>query len=164
MFVLQRCAVTVLLALSFASLRVEAGERLQISGNYGGFDKSQVLELGKNHVLVSVVNEGTGYLIDAPHNNTPMQLAAGPCGGSVEIKEGVASGRGHCVRTNPQGGKWLLDWEVDTDASKGLTGKWSIKGLEGNAAGWKGGGSWGPSVQTGQGRFVNHFVGWLEKP
>ncbi|MBX9632067.1 MAG: hypothetical protein K2X67_16245 [Burkholderiales bacterium] len=159
----QSLFVLPLLSVGLA-LPASAGERIQIAGHYGGFDKSQVLEIGKNHVLVSVVNEGTGYVLDAPHTGTPMQHAAGPCGGSVEIRDGKASGTGYCIRTNPQGGKFVLDWEVNPDASQGVTGKWRIRGIEGNAAGWTGGGTWGPTTQTGGGRFVNRFVGWLEKP
>lgn len=141
-----------------------AGERIQIKGSYGGVDKSQVLEIGKNHILISIVNEGTGYVLEAPNNHTPMQNAAGPCGGSLEIKDGNASGTGFCVRSNPEGGKWILRWEAHRDATKGVTGKWEISGIEGNALGWKGAGSWGPRIETGQGRFINHFIGWLEKP
>lgn len=141
-----------------------AAERLKIKGSYGGLDKSQVLELGKGHVLISVANEGMGYVIEPPYDNTPMQHAAGPCGGSMEIRDGKAAGGGYCLRTNPDGGKWLLRWEVSPDMSKGVVGKWEITGIEGSAAGWKGGGTFGPITNTTAGRYVNHFSGWLDKP
>lgn len=150
--------------LAVVAVPAAAGERIQIKGDYGGVDKSTVLELGKDHILVGVANEGIGYILDAPHNNTPMQHAAGPCAGSVEIKAGKASGTGYCVRTNPAGGKWVLRWAVHPDTSKGLTGSWEISGVEGDTVGWKGGGTWGPRTDTGSGRYVNYFVGWLEKP
>lgn len=139
-------------------------ERLKIKGSYGGLDKSQVLELAKGHLLISVMNEGTGYVLEPPYDNTPMQHAAGPCGGMMEIRDGKASGSGYCIRTNPEGGKWLLRWEVSPDMSKGVVGKWEISGLEGNASGWKGGGAFGPITNTTPGRYVNHFTGWLDKP
>jgi hypothetical protein len=159
----RKAGLAAMLAVS-VSMPVVAGERIQIKGSYGGYDKSQVLELGKDHILIGISNEGVGYILDPPHNNTPMQHAAGPCAGSIEINAGKASGNGYCVRTNPAGGKWVLHWDVHPDTSKGVTGRWEMSGVEGNTLGWKGGGTWGPSTDTGSGRFVNHFVGWLEKP
>jgi len=141
-----------------------AGERVPIKGTYSGVDKSQVLELSKTHTLISVMNEGLGYVLEGPGAATPMQYAAGPCGGLMEIRDGKGSGNGYCVRTNPSGGKWLLKWELNPDLSNGVTGKWEITGIEGNAMGWKGGGTWGPIVNTGPGKYVNQFVGQLEQP
>jgi hypothetical protein len=149
-------------ALSFSS--IHAGERIPIKGTYSGIDKSQVLELAANHMMISVVNEGLGYVLDAPGDATPMHHAAGPCGGVMEIKDGKGAGNGYCIRTNPAGGKWVLKWELNPDLSKGPTGKWQISGIEGNATGWKGGGTWGPIVNTSPGKFINSFVGSLEKP
>jgi hypothetical protein len=140
-----------------------AGDRLQITGRYGGHSKSEVLELGKNHVLVTVMSEGMGYFVDPPHDRTPMQHAAGPCRGIVEIKEAVASGRGYCVRINPDGGRWLLSWEVAPDTNKGVHGTWQITGVGGNTVGWRGAGTWNPSIETGEGRFVDTFSGWIGK-
>jgi hypothetical protein len=142
----------------------EAGERVQITGSYTGLDKSQVLELGQDHLFITIVSEALAYLIDPPNNETPLQYAAGPCGGFAEIKNGVASGRGHCIRTNPQGGKWLVSFELSPDAKNGVSGTWQLTGVEGNTVGWKGGGTWSPSVQIGEGRYVLPFSGWLEKP
>lgn len=147
-------------SMSFTSY---AGERIPIKGTYSGVDKSQVLELSKTHTISSVMSEGLGYVLEAPGDATPMQYSAGLCGGVMEIKDGKGAGSGYCIRTNPSGGKWLLKWELNPDLSKGVTGKWEITGIEGNATGWKGGGTWGPVVNTAPGRYVNQFVGSLEK-
>lgn len=153
-----------LVAAACSASSAVGAERLNIKGNYGGMDKSQVLELSKGHVLISVMNEGMGYVIAPPYDNTPMQHAAGPCGGVMEIREGKASGNGYCIRTNPDGGRWLLRWEASPDISKGVFGKWEITGIEGNTLGWKGGGTFGPITNTTPGRYVNYFSGWLDKP
>ena len=151
------------LAALFAGA-ASAGDKIQISGNYGAMDKSQVVELGPNHVLVLNMSEGTGYILNGPNADNPMQHAAGPCGGMVELKEGkVVVGQGYCVRTNPQGGKWLLKWAIPA-GTDGSPGTWIINGLEGNPVGWKGEGTWGPVVSTGKDRYVNSFKGGLEKP
>lgn len=140
------------------------GERIQINGNYGAMDKSQVLELGTNHVLIHNSSEGTGYLLSGANSDNPMQYSAGPCSGMVEMKDGkVLFGQGYCVRTNPQGGKWLLKWAIP-HGTNGSSGTWIISGIEGNTMGWKGEGTWGPVVMTGKDRYVNPFQGWLEKP
>lgn len=158
-----RMVVAATLAASVAPL-ASAGERIAVKGTYSGVDKSQVLELSKTHTLISVVNEGLGYVLEGAGAATPMHFAAGPCGGLMEFKDGKGSGNGYCVRTNPSGGKWLLKWELIPDVSKGVTGKWEITGIDGNAMGWKGGGTWGPVVNTAPGKFVNPFIGYLEQP
>ncbi|MCC7548138.1 MAG: hypothetical protein IT532_10265 [Burkholderiales bacterium] len=141
-----------------------AGERIQINGNYGAIDKSQILELGANHVLILNSSEGTGYMLSGPNADNPMQHSAGPCSGMVELKDGKAViGQGYCVRTNPQGGKWLVKWGVPP-GTDGSSGTWTISGIEGNTVGWKGEGTWGPVIVTGKDRYLNPFKGWLEKP
>jgi len=156
-----------LLALGLATLAAGpalAGEKIEISGNYGAWSKSQTMELGPNHVLILDMSEGTGYILNGPNQDNPMQHSAGPCGGLIEVKnEKVVSGQGYCVRTNPQGGKWLLKWGIPA-GTDGSSGTWTITGLEGNTLGWKGEGTWGPVVLTGSDRYLNSFKGWLEKP
>jgi hypothetical protein len=163
---MRRALGIVVLGAMAASLSCEglAGERIAVKGTYSGLDKSQVLELSKTHTIISVMNEGLGYVLEGSGAATPMQYAAGPCGGVMEIKDGKGSGSGYCVRTNPSGGKWLLKWELNPDLSKGVTGKWEMTGIEGNAMGWKGGGTWGPIVNIAPGKYVNQFVGQLEQP
>jgi hypothetical protein len=164
MLTLARYALAAAALCTLTSLSVSAGERLQIKGTYSAVDKAQVLQLGKDHTFIAASNEGLGYLIEAPNDNTPLQHAAGPCGGAIEILNGRASGRGHCIRTNPSGGKWVVRWEVLPDMSKGLIGKWEVTGIEGNTVGWKGAGTWGPILDSSPGRYINQFAGWIEKP
>jgi hypothetical protein len=151
------------LVLGTASLAV-AGERIPIKGTYTAINKSQVLEVGPNHMMISIHAEGLGYVLEGAGAATPMQHSAGPCDGSIEIKDGTASGRGYCVRKNPQGAKWVVTWVANPDLSKGLTGTFEIRGIEGPAVGWKGAGTWGPSVDTTPTTYINPFSGYLEKP
>ena len=137
-------------------------ERIPIRGSYSGVDRSQALQLDTTHKIISVMSEGLGYVLDGRGATTPLQYAAGPCRGMVEIKDGLASGEGYCVRTNPNGGKWLLKWRITAASGDGLVGRWDITGIAGDAKGWKGNGTWGPMVITAPGRFVNHLVGHLE--
>lgn len=155
------CAV--LCAVGVAGL-AQAGERISVKGTYSAIDKGQVLEISKTHTVISAISEGLGYVLDGAGSTTPMQYAAGPCSGIIEIKDGAGSGHGYCIRTNPSGGKWILRWDVLPDLSKGVTGKWEITGVDGNAAGWKGAGVWGPIVYPLPGKYINSFSGALEKP
>ena len=132
MTLLFRSAPGVLVLCCLTSTAIDAGERIDINGSYSGVDKSQSLEIGANHTLISVVDEGLGYLLDAPNDNTPMQYAAGPCGGFMEIKDNHASGHGYCLRSNPSGGKWIVRWVLDSDMSRGLKGTFEITGVEEN--------------------------------
>lgn len=151
------------LLLGAASVAM-AGERIPVKGTYTAINKAQVIEVGPNHMIVSVSNEGLGYVLEGAGANTPMQHAAGPCAGAIEIKDGVAKGSGFCFRKNAQGAKWVISWTANPDLSKGLTGTFEIRGVEGPATGWKGGGTWGPSVDTTPTTYINTFSGYLEKP
>jgi hypothetical protein len=159
-----RFALVLSVLLGLAAAAAEAGERLQITGSYTGLDRSQVIDLEKDHQFITIVSEALAYLVDPPNDHTPLQYAAGPCGGFAEVKDGVTSGRGYCIRTNPEGGKWLVSFEIAPDPEKGVTGTWQLTGVEGNTVGWKGGGTWNTSIQIGEGRYVLPFSGWLEKP
>ena len=159
-----RLAVAGLSLVAFTSASALAGERVSITGHYGGHDESEVLELTDDHILITMIDHGSGYFIDPPNDRTPFQFAAGLCRGTIEIKAGVASGDGWCVRTNPEGGRILLSWEVSPDTDTGIHGTWLAEGVSGNALGWKGGGTWDPVVETGDGNYVETFSGWVESP
>jgi hypothetical protein len=159
-----RFAATGLLLLAFTSACALAGERVSITGHYGGHDKSEVLKLTDDHILITLLDQSSGYFIDPPNDRTPFQHAAGACRGTMEIKAGVASGDGWCVRTNPEGGRILLSWEVSPDTNYGIHGTWMAEGVSGNAVGWKGGGIWDPVVETDHGYYVETFSGWIERP
>ena len=160
---LCRTAAGIVLA-ALAGACAQAGERVTITGHQGGYDKSEVLELTDDHILITMIDHNTGYFFDPPNDNTPFQHATGPCRGTMEIKAGVASGSGWCVRTNPQGGRILLAWEVSPDIENGIHGTWAAEGVSGDALGWKGGGDWHPVVETGEGHYVETFAGWIEAP
>jgi hypothetical protein len=151
------------LLLGTASLAV-AGERIPIKGTYTAINKSQVIEVGPNHMIVAINAEGLGYALEGAGAGTPMQHSAGPCLGAIEIKDGTATGRGYCFRKSPQGAKWVVTWVANADLSKGLTGTFEIRGVDGPATGWKGAGTWGPSVDTTPTTYINTFAGYLEKP
>jgi hypothetical protein len=159
-----RLAVASLSLVAFASACAQAGERVSITGHQGGYDQSEVLELTDDHILITLIDRNSGYFFDPPNDKTPFQHAAGPCRGTLEIKAGVASGGGWCVRTNPEGGRILLSWEVSPDIENGVHGTWMAEGVSGNAVGWKGGGTWDPTVETGDGYYVETFSGWVESP
>ena len=151
------------LLLGSATLAV-AGERIPIKGTYTAINKTQMVEVGPNHMMFAMHAEGLGYALEGAGANTPMQHSAGPCVGSLEIKDGVANGRGYCTRKSPQGAKWVVTWVANADVSKGLTGTFEIRGVEGPAVGWKGGGTWGPPVDPTPTTYINTFSGYLEKP
>jgi hypothetical protein len=161
----RRHAVCFSLAVLAAfATTANAGERIPVKGAYAAINKGQMVEVGPNHVMIAAYAEGLGYIIEGAGAATPMQHAAGPCAGSIEIRNGSAKGSGYCVRKTPQGAKWIVTWSVDPDLSKGLRGTFDIQGVEGASLGWKGGGTWGPTVDTTPTSYINPFSGYLEKP
>ena len=145
-----------------ASLPANAGERQPISTIVFGVANSSPVELGMDGQVVTVTTEEivVSTALDGSH---PLQNMSGRCGGSVETKDGISRGRGFCVYTNPEGGKWTMSFDLGPDHD-GASGAFELSGVEGNAAGWKGRGKWGQTVQFGRNRFVQRWTGWIEKP
>jgi hypothetical protein len=145
-----------------ASIPAGAGERQPISTVVFGVASMSPLELGTNGLVVTVTSDeivvSTG--LDEAH---PLQNISGRCGGSVETKDGVSKGSGFCVYTNAKGGKWTMSFDL-VPGHAGDSGTFELFGVEGNAAGWKGSGKWGPTVDFGRNRFVQRWTGWIEKP
>jgi hypothetical protein len=153
-------ATTLLVCVS-AAMNAQAADRQQVAGTVFGTDKSQSLEVGKQHNFVAIVSSET-IVFDALGDDHPLQNLSGTCSGSVETKDGVSKGGGYCIYKNLKGGKWLLTWDVD--AGKGDQGSYRLSGTEGNALGWKGAGTWGQSRDFGEQHYVQRWVGWVEKP
>jgi hypothetical protein len=155
-------AITASLIACTASIPASAGERQPISTIVFGVASTSPIELGTNGQVVTVTTEEivVSTALDGAH---PLQNMSGRCGGSVETKDGISQGRGFCIYTNPQGGKWTMTFYLGPDRD-GDSGAFEISGVEGNAAGWKGRGKWGQTVQFGRDRFVQRWTGWIEKP
>jgi hypothetical protein len=155
-------AITASLLACTASIPASAGERQPISTIVFGVATTSPIELGTNGQVVTVTTEEivVSTALDGAH---PLQNMSGRCGGSVETKDGISQGRGFCIYTNPQGGKWTMTFDLGPDRD-GDSGAFEISGVEGNAAGWKGRGKWGQTVQFGRDRFVQRWTGWIEKP
>ena len=145
-------AMTASLLACSASIAASAGERQPISTIVFGIATASPIELGTNGQVVTVTTEEivVSTALDGAH---PLQNMSGRCGGSVETKDGISQGRGFCIYTNPQGGKWTMTFDLGPDRD-GDSGAFEISGVEGNAAGWKGRGKWGQTVQFGRNRFV----------
>lgn len=88
-----------------ATAAAHAGERVPIKGACAAINTGQMIEVGPGHVTIAACAEGLGYVVDGAGANTPVQHAAGPCAGSIEIRNGVAKGRAYCTHKSPQGAK-----------------------------------------------------------
>ena len=155
-------ALTASLLAFAASVAAHAGERQPISTIVFGVATASPIELGTNGQVVTVTTEEI-VVSTVPDGMHPLQNMFGRCGGSVETRDGISQGRGFCVYTNREGGKWTMSFNLGPDRD-GDSGAFEISGVEGNAAGWKGRGKWGQTVQFGGNRFVQRWTGWIEKP
>ncbi|WP_264213531.1 hypothetical protein [Leisingera thetidis] len=99
---------------------------------------------------------------DADH---PMNGAAGPCFGAVEIAAGTVDGGGFCAFTDSAGGKVVLHWSAEAmDPSGALTGSWNLTGGTGQWADAEGGGSFSSLTDPETGTFVNTITSSVTMP
>jgi hypothetical protein len=145
------------LAACFAA---QAAGATEFSSRVFGVDKSQVLDLGASRRYILVSTEEIVVADRLPEGH-PLKSISGTCAGAVERNGSVRKGGGYCVYSNAKGGKWLVAWDIGAD---GMGGELQLTGTEGDAAGWKGTGHWGPSVDFSQGRFLDAWTGSVEKP
>lgn len=145
-----------------AAVAAHAGDRIETRHMVFGIDKSQVIQIGAGDKLLSISTSEI-VIADKLADDNPVQNLSGTCGGSVEIRETASKGGGVCVYTNPKGGKWVLTWDAPA-LSSATSGTYRLVGTEGNSSGWKGGGTWQQGPDFSESRYVQRWVGWVEKP
>ncbi len=124
------------------------------SGCYGAYFTSlEILQIAENHVYITGTAFGTGYVTTDP--NSPLKGAAGPCEFVNDVIDGKPRGEGRCVRTDPQGDKFLISSKIEAfNSTGGMTGKWKMDGLTGKWVGATGGGEW---WDAGSGKDGKHY-------
>jgi hypothetical protein len=152
--------IVLALCSSAACFAAQAAGATEFSSRVFGVDKSQVIELGPSRRYILISTEEI-VVTDGLAEGHPLNSISGPCAGAIERNGSVRKGGGYCLYSNAKGGKWLLTWEIAAD---GKGGAFQLTGTEGDAAGWKGSGRWGPSVEFPQGRFLDAWSGSVEKP
>ncbi len=131
----------------------EGASAADASGCYGAYYSDlQVLQVAKNHTVITANAFGTGYATTDP--NSPLKGAAGPCLLFNEIIDGKPKGEARCVRTDPQGDQLLVIGKPSGTNSTGLTGTWELRGLTGKWVGATGGGDW---WDAGSGKGEKHY-------
>jgi len=139
---------------------VHAAPVAEITSRVFGIDKSQTLELDKTRRYILISTDEI-VVTDGLEDGHPLKNLSGTCAGWLEVVGGAYKGGGHCVYSNPQGGKWLLSWDTAAD---GQGGGYRLAGTEGNATGWKGAGRWGQNIDFPRGRYVQTWSGSIERP
>ncbi|WP_245602974.1 hypothetical protein [Leisingera methylohalidivorans] len=101
-------------------------------------------------------------MADAGH---PMNGAAGPCFGAVEVASGSVGGGGICAFTDSAGDKVVLHWTAESmDPSGALTGSWKLTGGTGHWSDADGGGRFSSLTDPETGKFVNTITSSVTMP
>lgn len=154
---MNKSLAALLLVSSVAHLSVHAGERREVVSRVWALDKSRSVEVDTEHKFYAIVSEEV-VLVDSLSGSHPFKKLTGTCVGWLERRPGSRKGNGECVYANPTGGKWQLTWDLDTDDG----GNYSVKGIQGDASGWKGAGRWHIEAEFSQDRSVQTWTGWIE--
>lgn len=149
----------VLLAASLAHSPAQAGDRREVVSRVWAWDKSRVVEVDAEHRFHAIVSEEVAVADSLPGTH-PFKTLSGTCVGWLEQRPGSRKANGECVYTNPAGGKWQLTWDLNGNDG----GTYSVKGIQGNASGWKGAGRWRVEADFSQDRSYQVWIGWIESP
>ncbi|MBI3988867.1 MAG: hypothetical protein HY347_04540 [candidate division NC10 bacterium] len=149
------------LTLALAAMSpAEAGTAQRATGCYASADHSKVMSISENHTFILIDSDGMGIITD--DRSSPLFGVAGPCYGTVEIKDGKVHGSGYCLRTDPDQDKLLISWEVTGIGEGGrFRGNWTLSGLSGKWVGASGKGTFQYQKSAFPDRSINCFEGEL---
>ncbi|WP_291726871.1 hypothetical protein [Leisingera sp. F5] len=140
-----------------------AGTTWDQAGAGTGISTSSVTEIADGHMVMQINSSYENVeMTDTGH---PMNGAAGPCFGAVEIASGSVGGGGICVFTGSTGDKVVLHWTAEAmDPSGALTGSWQLTGGTGHWSDAEGGGGFSSLTDPETGKFVNTITSSVTLP
>ncbi|MFW8593059.1 hypothetical protein [Cribrihabitans neustonicus] len=128
-----------------------------------GISSSTVTEIAESHMVMQIRSDYES--VEMGDESHPMQGAAGPCFGAVEIASGAADGNGICAFTDNAGDTVVLHWTAKAmDETGALTGDWEVSGGTGKWQEAKGGGEFSSLTDPESGQFVNTFTSNVTVP
>jgi len=156
--------VAVLTVACGAAFSAQAGEKLQFSSIAFGTSATETrLELEGSHAYGTFSSDELVVSVDMP-NSHPLQNLSGKCTGVAEKAGDSLKVSGHCVYSNPGGGKFALTFVVDPSLKPDWAGTFEMTGIDGNATGWKASCKWSPNVDFPGQRYVSRWSCSAEKP
>jgi hypothetical protein len=147
-----------------AALSAQAGEKLQFSSIAFGTSATETrLQLGGSNAYGTFSSDELVVSADLPDSH-PLQNLSGRCTGVAEKTGDSLKVNGHCVYSNPGGGKFALTFVVDPSVKPDWAGTFEMTGIDGNATGWKASCKWSPNVDFPGERYVSRWSCSAEKP
>ena len=129
----------------------------------GGHLGDVVNQIAEGHMVMQISSSYENVEMEEAEH--PMNGAAGPCFGAVEVASGEVEGGGICAFTDGAGEKVVLHWDAEgMDQSGALTGSWTLSGGSGPWADAKGGGSFSSLTDPETGKFVNTITSNVTMP
>ena len=131
---IQRIAPKVILMFAFVGAIPGTlnAEEFDLSGVIESKNSHNVQPITESHIILLASMEETVVPDDA---TSPWQGATGPCGGAVEIKDGIISGQGFCTFTDTEDDKFVISWTAQAMNEKGgPMGVWELVGGSGKYA------------------------------
>lgn len=123
----------IILLFSAVFVSSARGEEFSAVGEIETTNNHDVHALSENHVVLLVSMQERLVLDDQA---SPWHEATGPCGGAVEIKNGIVSGSGLCAFTDKKGDKFVISWTAESmNEQGGPVGIWSLTDGTGQYAG-----------------------------
>jgi hypothetical protein len=157
------CAVAGVVACGLA-FSAQAGEKQQFSSIVFGKQINETkLQLEGANAYGTFATDEVVISIDLPESH-PLQNLSGKCTGVGEKLDGKGKMGGHCVYSNPNGGKFALSFVADPHLKPEWGGSFEMSGIEGNAVGWKASCKWGKTVDFSGERYVQRWLCAAEKP
>ncbi|MFW8634655.1 hypothetical protein [Cribrihabitans pelagius] len=150
-------------ALAAYSVPAAAETTWDQPGKGMGISSSTVTEIAENHMVMQIRSDYES--VEMEDESHPMQGAAGPCFGAVEVVAGAADGTGICAFTDSAGDTVVLHWTAKgMDGSGALTGDWEVSGGTGKWQEAKGGGEFSSLTDPSSGQFVNTITSSVTLP
>lgn len=148
----------VLAALAIAVAAQAHGEAFATYGVGKGQSKSEVIEVGADHMIINSNTIYSQFEMEDPTH--PMNQLKGPCFGVMEVRGGAVNGNGVCVLDGLEGDRVLLGWHAERRDPKGqIHGYWTVNSGSGLWLQASGGGNYVLNVNRANGTATNTLKG-----
>lgn len=133
-----------------------------VSGVIESKNSHNVQPISDSHIILLASMDETVVPNDP---ESPWQGATGPCGGSVEIKDGSIAGTGFCTFTDKEKDMFVISWTAQSLNEKGgPVGIWQLVGGNGKYANASGSGGYNDMPSEDPGVSTISLTGELNIP
>lgn len=160
---MTRLCLTAALLCAFSAGTGMAGTTWEQPGKGTGISTSTVNQISEGHMVMQISSSYEN--VEMEEADHPMNGAAGPCFGAVEVASDGVEGGGICAFVDSAGEKVVLHWQAEgMDQSGALTGNWTLSGGTGHWAEAQGGGTFSSLTDPESGKFVNTITSSVTMP